>query len=714
MKHNRVISFFSRSHSYLWILLAGALSGTAITLLAWLQKWTPLVAPHWLYVASFWISVLAVILLGMILKYRHIHLSRIWVVLSIGAAIGLTWLFPETLAPGCDGMPRVLAHWEEECTTTCTTVCTWWVPLSNPTCAAQPHQPWDLGCCWSYGESCSTSCSNTWVDDPPAIDGSVSCATPGNNGWCRGGATLDLITSDPQGYAVTVTGDINGSPFTCSGTCSQTLPEGSGIATFSVLAIGGGNLSSPTGSTSYQVDSTAPSISLSLPTPDGMNGWFTSSPVIASASAADNISGLASVSINGGSDSFTASSDGIYPLTAIAGDNAGNLATTSGMIQIDSIPPTLSISVPAPDGNNGWYTSPLVVTAIADDVTSGVAGVQVRLDGGTWQDDNQVNVTIDGVHLIEFQAWDQAGNLTSNTQVFQVDTLPPQSMFTFPAEGSTNIVSGSITFSGISQDPSSGIDAVQISLDEGQTWQDLTPDSTGQWSYRWDTSVIPNGTYTIFARGQDLAGNQEHTAQVTVVVSNEPPEVSITHFFSIWQTATISITSHTAPIGGARLTISDPQNRWPAYVQEFPTGALPQTFRWDRRFGDGSIAPPGDYPVILDAWDIYGNMGQDQGWVSVFLPAESTPTQSRTISVTPTSTPDGDTFSPQPTAGISLPIQESTPEPLTTRSHSYMIWSVIGLIGLLAVLTSASLSDPRPKAIGRLKKTLASIQGKSK
>jgi len=147
---------------------------------------------------------------------------------------------------------------------------------------------------------------------------------------------------------------------------------------------------------------------------------------------------------------------------------------------------------------------------------------------------------------------------------------------------------------------------------------------------------------------------------------------------------------------------------------EFPVGALPETFRWDRRFGDGGIAPPGDYPVILEAWDIYGNIGQDQGWISVFLPAVSTPTQSRTISVTPTSTPDGDSFSLQTTVIVPLSIQASRPEPLTARSHSYVIWPVIGLIGLLAVLTSASLSDPRPKAIDQLKKTLASLQGKTK
>lgn len=703
-----------RFQSCLKVVLAGALFGTTITLLAWLQKWTSFVAPHWLYATLFWAGVMTVILLGVTIKHQRIYLSRLWIGLSIAIAIGLTWLFPETLAPGCNGMPRVFAHWEEECTTTCTTVCTWWVPLSDPTCAAQPHQPWDIGCCWAYGESCSTDCSQTWVDDPPLVSGSVTCALPGYLGWCRGGASLNLTASDPQGYSLTVTGDVNGSPFTCAGDCSQPLPEGTGSAMFTALANGGGNLSSPTGSAGYQVDSSAPSLALTIPTPDGMNSWFTSSLVTATLSATDSVSGLARASLNGGGDSITLSSDGIYPLTAIASDYAGNVATTSGLIQIDSTPPSLIVSASPPDGSHGWHISPAVVRAEVDDATSGVAGVQVRLDGGTWQDASQMSVSTDGIHRIEFQAWDLAGNLTSNSQVVQVDTLAPQSQFTDPAEGSTSIVSGFVTFNGISQDASSGVADVQISLDGGLTWLGLTPDSNGQWSFPWDTTAIPNGTYTLYARGQDMAGNQEHTAQVTVVVSNEPPDVSITHTFSVWQTAEISIQTHVLPIGGARLTITDPQNRWPAFIQEFSTAALPDSFRWDRRFGDGSLAPPGEYPVTLEAWDIYGNTGQDQGWITVFLPTAATRTPTPTDTPTPTSPSAEVTSQSQPTVGAPPQSVASTSTPPGQPARSFMIWPAMGLIGLLAALASASLSDPRPKAIDQLKKTLASIQGKNK
>lgn len=429
MKQNHSSSLPPKHRFYLGILLAGVLAGSSITLLAWLQKWTLLRAPHWLYAILFWIGVVSVLVYGIILQRRNRFLSHLSVLLSAVAAIGLAWLFPETLAPGCGGMPRAFAHWENQCTTTCTTVCTWWVPLSDPTCAAQPHQPWDIGCCWTYGQSCTTSCSNVWVDDPPTVSGAVSCSIPGNNGWCSGGASLDLTASDPQNYPLTVSGSISGTPFSCSGSsCSQTLPDGSGSASFTAIAAGGGNLSSSPGNAAYQVDSAAPSLALAIPTPNGSNGWFTSGPVTATASATDATSGIASVSINGGSATFTASSDGVYSLTASASDNAGNFTTTSVTIQIDSVPPSLNASASPADGNGGWYTSPVVVITTASDATSGVADVQVRLDGGSWQDGSIATISTDGSHTVEFQARDQAGNTAHAAVTVQVPTPSPSLM----------------------------------------------------------------------------------------------------------------------------------------------------------------------------------------------------------------------------------------------------------------------------------------------
>jgi hypothetical protein len=716
----------------------------AITLLAWLQKWTPLRAPHGLYAALFWVGVASVLAYGIILQRRKPFLSRLWIIASITIAIGMDWLFPETLGPGCGGMPRAFAHWENQCVTTCKTVCTWWVPLSDPTCAAQPHQPWDIGCCWTYGQSCTTSCNNVWVDDPPTVSGSVSCSSPGSNGWCRGGAALSLTASDPQNYPLTLNGSIGGIPFTCPGaSCSQDLPDGSGSASFTAAASGGGNLSS-SGSAAYQVDSAAPALALAIPVPNGSNGWFTSGPVTATASATDATSGVSSVSINGSGATFTASSDGIYPLTASAIDNAGNSTTTSGTIQVDSVPPSLSVSASPVDGNSGWYVSPAVVTVTASDATSGVAEVLYRVDGGAWQDGSTATISMDGSHTVEFQARDQAGNTTSETQAVNVDMTPPQSGFTSPAEGSTTYAHGQdFVMSGASSDASSGLSGAQISLDGGTTWQPISLNSDGTWSYTWDTTTASDGPHAVLVSAADQAGNQEHTAHITVIVANQGPTVSISNSFIVGQDVPVQFSPSILPITGARILVSDSGGHTRTYT--YSPDFLPSSIQWDGLWDDGTRAVPADYQVEASAWDMFGNTGDALGTIQVPAPSPipttspiptatllppkpvrptstpaplSSPMASRTPTLTPT---DTQTFTqtPPPLATPTrlpvnpvppAPVHASTPKSQPPAQQPVLIWPTLGFVALLAALAASSLSDPRPQALRHLAKTLESIQ----
>ena len=51
-----------------------------------------------------------------------------------------------------------------------------------------------------------------YVDIPPTVSGSVQCDQDGANGWCINNATLQMSASDPQGYAVTIAGSVDGVP----------------------------------------------------------------------------------------------------------------------------------------------------------------------------------------------------------------------------------------------------------------------------------------------------------------------------------------------------------------------------------------------------------------------------------------------------------------------------------------------------------------------
>ena len=188
----------------------------------------------------------------------------------------------------------------QNCTTTCTNnkkkPCSGWSTCWDMfvSCDAsgkdQDGRPCG-GCCFS----CEVVCTDpTPVDQPPTITSEVSCTQLGDNGWCIGGSALTLTASDPQNYTLTISGDIGGTPFTCnSGTvCFQPLPQGTGTINYKVDAAESGK--SASGSTSWKLDVTPPSVNGSLTGTSGSNGWYLGS-VTYNGSASDSLSGFASL-----------------------------------------------------------------------------------------------------------------------------------------------------------------------------------------------------------------------------------------------------------------------------------------------------------------------------------------------------------------------------------------------------------------------------------
>lgn len=844
-----------------------------------------------------------------------------------------------------------------------------WHGLSCPAsggrlCAIGWQDTWTENC--SPGQPGCTSIQHTTTTTyPPAtVTGSTSCSSPGNNGWCIGEASLNLSGSEPlTGY--NITGIESSLGMLCnSSSCTWSFPEGSTSLTFWALSSYGDT--SLQASASMKVDMTPPTLSI---TPSGGtlgdNGWFISGPMTTSTSATDAISGVAGVSINGGNNTFTVSSDGVYPLVASATDNAGNTAATSATVKLDTVSPSLSASASPEDGNGGWYVSPAIVSATASDATSGMAGVQVRMDGGAWQDGSTVTVDTDGTHTVEFQSWDQAGNhastsplmvqvditppvadaslpapdglngwyvspvtisanssdatsglasqgvaldgsswapsaaistdgaftvqvqaqdnagntaqssvvvhmdatapsasmllppadgengwyvspvtvstggedatsgvgdqkvsldgitwptsltlsedgiytvqervtdnagnattlsqtiqidhtqpslsmpaltgtpgqagwytssvgvsvdasdltsgvasllysvdggawlpgplalndgkhtvqvqgtdhagnVSTESQLVDVDSTPPQSGFISPAEGSVAFANGrEFVMSGQSADVTSGLDEAQISLDDGSIWLPLAVSPDGSWSYTWDTTTVANGPHVVLVSAGDLAGNQEHTARITVIVANLGPSVSITESFWISQQAEVGFSAGILPITGARIVVSDGGD----YSRTFSYSAssLPSSFKWDGVWADGSKAWSGSYQVEVSAWDMFGNDSHAVGTVQIPYPWPTptiTPTQTPTPTCTPT-TPPSVTPTWMPATLIPpAPVQEETLKPQTPVQRPPLLWPLAGFVALLAALATASLSDPRPRALDALGKALEDL-----
>ena len=460
--------------------------------------------------------------------------------------------------------------------------------------------------------------SSTPTPLPPQISGVVVCDLWGDVGWCRGNESLKLTANDPQGFAVTITGDLNGKPFTCGNSCDLPLPEGMGTANYTVT-------------------------STSRRTASGLSTW-----------------------------------------------------------QRDGTPPDLAVSLPPVDGRNGWYVSEVDLSATASDAISGLSLLNGSLDGGaTW-----IAFPIhfmDGMHSALIHARDVAGNEVTVARKIRVDTVSPVLQITSDTNG--NLVQGDVLLSGSLDDATSGPEGGEISVDGGSTWS-LVSLHANTWSFIWRSGEVPNGKHFIQMRGLDRAGNGSAVSAISMTVDNAPPSVSITKRWWIWETGTLKVSSNHFPIGTIQVTIRDPQKRWKEVVLDFEPGENSYIVKWDRHFADGTLAPAGEYPVLAVACDVNGSCGQDTGRIVIPEMATSTatltPSPTATSTLLPSVTPIATQILPTPTAVSSTPVTEESPE---LEQSTFPLWQIISLLGLFMVIASASMVDPRPKALERLGET---------
>jgi hypothetical protein len=343
---------------------------------------------------------------------------------------------------------------------------------------------------------------------------------------------------------------------------------------------------------------------------------------------------------------------GIHAVEIRARDSAGNVAGGTETVKIDGAAPSIGISKSGTVGQNGWFIGkPVSVEASASDPLSGVARVENKLDGGAWSAGASVNISAEGVRGISFRAVDVAGNIAIQSTQVRIDTVSPLTRFTNPTDGSEIWVSGELALRGTSTDATSGVSFAELSLNGGETWQGLDMEGDS-WASIWDTSSVPDGTYLVLARAQDMAGNMEAIARITVHVENyQPTSISPSPTKIIMATSTISATSIT---------------------QETPTVVASPTIH--------------STPTSLPPTEIK------------FVPTATDPPQVAIVLVEPTSGLT-DTTGETPrtrTMGISLRIP--------------WLWPALALIALMTAIGSSKLVDPRPRILRQIRDDLESIR----
>ncbi len=135
--------------------------------------------------------------------------------------------------------------------------------------------------------------------------------------------------------------------------------------------------------------------------------------------------------------------EGYYEFYSIANDTSGNAESKSMADEnagYDVTPPltTCSLNPSTPDGENGWYTTPVNVTLFAVDPDGDlVVYTNYRIDGGNWQTYTApFTISEEGSHLLEFYSADDKGNVEPIKNVtIKIDGTEPFIMLQRPTMG---------------------------------------------------------------------------------------------------------------------------------------------------------------------------------------------------------------------------------------------------------------------------------------
>ncbi|SDO70912.1 Ig-like domain (group 3) [Nakamurella panacisegetis] len=276
-------------------------------------------------------------------------------------------------------------------------------------------------------------------------------------------------------------------------------PEQPGYQKFSIVPRPGGSITTGAGtvdsrygkiSSSWRVDPTDGGVDLDATIPTGSVATV-SIPVPAGdvvregGTLAADADGVTFVKNVGGRAVFTVGS-GTYRFTtgpaSVASPPVVTLATTPG----------------TPNGTNGWYTTPVTLTATATDASDPQPVVQAQIDGADWaQLSTPLPFTTDGTHTASVRARNAAGLISAPVGwTAKIDWTAPVSNVTFDAPSRT------LTFA--ADDNTSGVAKVQYEL-PGGGW--VAADGP-----------IPVGAtaMTVSYRAVDNAGNIEAAHQISV------------------------------------------------------------------------------------------------------------------------------------------------------------------------------------------------------
>ncbi|MDX7142067.1 Ig-like domain-containing protein [Citrobacter freundii] len=377
--------------------------------------------------------------------------------------------------------------------------------------------------------------------------------TPTFSGTGQPGATIQIKDSSGSTIASAMVGT--------DGTWTVKLPtQTDGEHTWSVVQIDGSKTTTA-GSITVTVSTADAAVTLATTAGDNMINASEQSAGFTLSGASKNLAQGTALTVTLNGKTYTAEvgengawsvkvpaadaqalGDGTWTVNVSGKDAAGNTVSGSQTIGVDTVPPTLSVDAISQDNivNAAEHNQTLTLTG----KTNAEAGqiLTVTLNGknhtatvgsdGTWSvtlPASEVQELADGNHSLTVNVSDKAGNGSSTTSNFTVDTSAPVVTIDTVAGDdvlNTSEQSQAQIISGKASGAAAG-DVVTVTLG-GQTFTGVVQ-ADGSWSVGVPASVIGalgEGNHSISVSVTDAAGNTG-SATHGVTLSGNPPELTI-------------------------------------------------------------------------------------------------------------------------------------------------------------------------------------------
>ncbi len=422
------------------------------------------------------------------------------------------------------------------------------------------------------------------ADPVVTIDGGATVATNDTT------PTISGTTDAPAGTAVTVT--IGGQ--TLSGTVGDggvwsvtaaTLPEGSYPVQASVTVA----TKTGTATQTVVVDTTAPVVAV-----DGGATLLRNDPTPTLTGTTDAPAG-STVTVTVGDQSLTTTvtdagtwsvtpatlSDGTYPVSVAVADAAGNPATATATLTVDTVGPALTVN----DGAGQLTRDPAAPVSGSTDAPAG-STVTVTVGGQTLNATVGADATwsvtpaalADGEYTVTVSVSDAAGNTTTDTVTRVVDTTAPTVTLD---GGSERLINTTTTTVAGSTDAPAG---TEVEIVVGASTYSATVDGDGRFST--SVEVILDGTYPVTVTVPDAAGNAG-TATQSLTVDTTLPLITID--------------------GGRQIATNDTTPTLTGTTGATP-GSTVTVFIADQSY-ETTVAPDGTWTVTIGVHDDEGGEG---------------------------------------------------------------------------------------------------------